>query len=167
MDRLSCFYSFFLSLHHKSKALVHFVGSGSGEPGTASGMLISLPGMNTGATTVHRSSITPLLSFSHVMSLMCEFSLFLFPANVSRIFTLHESVLIFFFSLLLFLFPPTLNIQWKEVGIGFLLNISQTDQKSKSPRTKHESFSYYMQIHRYSKERTSLKKYPPLWWIWH
>lgn len=119
------------------------------------GKLISLPGMNTGATTVHRSAITPLLSFSHVVSLVREFSLFLFPANVSRIFTSHESVS------LLFLFPPpTLKNQWlfcwKGVGIGFLLNMSQTDQKSKSPRTKHESFLYYMQIHRYSKERTSL-----------
>lgn len=48
----------FLSLHQMSKALVHFVDPGSREPGTASGKLIPLPGMNTGATTVHRSSIT-------------------------------------------------------------------------------------------------------------
>lgn len=106
MDRLSCFDSFFLSLHHKSKALVHFVGSGSREPGSASGKLISLPGMNAGATTVHRSSITPLLSFSHVVSLVREFSLFLFPVHISRIFTSHESVWIFFFFHHNFCFPP-------------------------------------------------------------
>lgn len=124
MDRLSCFYSFFLSLHHKSKALVHFVGLGSGEPGRASGKLISLPGMNAGATTVHRSSITPLLSCSHVVSLVREFSLFLFPANVSRIFTSHESVLIFFKKYSYFCCPPP-HTHFKY-SVTFLLRGSWT-----------------------------------------